>query len=79
MDYSSLARKYGTPLYVYDFNEIQKNFIALKEAFAARKSLVCFAIKANSNLSVLKFLSAQRAIRSYFRASASKTASSSLR
>ena len=57
MDYSSLACKYGTPLYVYDFNEIQKNFIALKEAFAARKSLVCFAIKANSNLSVLKFLS----------------------
>ena len=57
MDYSSLARKYGTPLYVYDFNEIEKNFIALKEAFAARKSLVCFAIKANSNLSVLKFLS----------------------
>ncbi|MFR8441032.1 MAG: diaminopimelate decarboxylase [Campylobacter sp.] len=57
MDYSSLARKYGTPLYVYDFNEIQKNFITLKEAFAARKSLVCFAIKASSNLSILKFLS----------------------
>ena len=57
MDYSSLARKYGTPLYVYDFNEIQKNFIALKEAFVARKSLVCFAIKASSNLSILKFLS----------------------
>nr|WP_314441028.1 diaminopimelate decarboxylase [uncultured Campylobacter sp.] len=57
MDYSSLARKYGTPLYVYDFNEIQKNFIALKEAFAACKSLVCFAIKASSNLSILKFLS----------------------
>ena len=57
MDYSSLACKYGTPLYVYDFNEIQKNFIALKEAFAARKSLVCFAIKASSNLSILKFLS----------------------
>ena len=57
MDYSSLARKYGTPLYVYDFNEIQKNFTALKEAFAARKSLVCFAIKASSNLSILKFLS----------------------
>jgi len=57
MDYSSLARKYGTPLYIYDFKEIQKNFIALKEAFAARKSLVCFAIKASSNLSILKFLS----------------------
>ena len=57
MDYSSLACKYGTPLYVYDFNEIEKNFIALKEAFAARKSLVCFAIKASSNLSILKFLS----------------------
>lgn len=57
MDYSSLARKYGTPLYIYDFNEIRKNFITLKEAFAARKSLVCFAIKASSNLSILKFLS----------------------
>jgi len=54
--YKDLANKYGTPLYVYDFNHIEKQFIKLKEAFKARKSLVCYAVKANSNLSVLKHL-----------------------
>jgi len=56
MQYRELANKYGTPLYVYDFNHIEKQFIKLKEAFKARKSLVCYAVKANSNLSVLKHL-----------------------
>ena len=56
MQYRELANKYGTPLYVYDFNHIEKQFIKLKEAFKARKSLVCYAVKANSNLSVLKYL-----------------------
>jgi diaminopimelate decarboxylase len=54
--YKELANKYGTPLYLYDFNQIEKQFIELKEAFKARKSLVCYAVKANSNLSVLKHL-----------------------
>lgn len=57
IDFSTLAQKYGTPLYVYDFDIISQKFIALKEAFKARKSLVCFAVKANSNLSVLKHIS----------------------
>lgn len=56
MDYKILATKYGTPLYIYDFDYIKSRYLALKNAFSARKSLVCFAVKANSNLSVLKFL-----------------------
>ncbi|MDD3341943.1 MAG: diaminopimelate decarboxylase [Sulfurospirillaceae bacterium] len=56
VDFSTLAQKYGTPLYVYDFDAITEQFTALKEAFKARKSLVCFAVKANSNLSVLKHI-----------------------
>ncbi len=44
MQYRELANKYGTPLYVYDFNHIEKQFIKLKEAFKARKSLVCYAV-----------------------------------
>jgi diaminopimelate decarboxylase len=56
MKYEELSNKYGTPLYVYDFNHIEKQFTKLKEAFKARKSLVCYAVKANSNLSVLKHL-----------------------
>ena len=55
-DFSALARTYGTPLYVYDFDTISKQFTTLKEAFKARKSLICFAVKANSNLSVLKHM-----------------------
>lgn len=56
MDFKELASKYKTPLYVYDFNYIKERYEALKNAFYARKSLVCYAVKANSNLSVLKFL-----------------------
>lgn len=56
MDYARLAAKYGTPLYVYDFDYIGKRYSDLKNAFLARKSLISFAVKANSNLSVLKFL-----------------------
>ena len=56
MDYKILATKYGTPLYIYDFDYIKSRYLALKNAFSARKSLICFAGKANSNLSVLKFL-----------------------
>lgn len=56
MDFSSLAREYGTPLYVYDFDHIKARFLALKEAFSGRKSLIAYALKANSNLSVVQHL-----------------------
>ena len=56
MDYRKLAQKYDTPLYVYDFNEVAKNYEAIKEAFKAKKSLIAYAVKANSNLSLLKLL-----------------------
>jgi len=54
MDFNKLAKAYGTPLYVYDFNYIDKRFNELKGAFKARKSIIFYAVKANSNLSVLK-------------------------
>ncbi|AII14156.1 diaminopimelate decarboxylase [Campylobacter iguaniorum] len=56
MDYSLLAKKYNTPLYVYDFDYIQAQYNKIKKEFQARKSLVCYALKANSNLSLLKFM-----------------------
>lgn len=56
MDFKNLASKYDTPLYVYDFDFIQERFNELKEAFKARKSLICYALKANSNLSLLKHM-----------------------
>lgn len=55
-NYENLAKTYKTPLYIYDFNKIKNNYLDLKEAFRARKSLICYAVKANSNLSILKLL-----------------------
>ena len=54
MDFKALAQKYNTPLYVYDFNHFEKQFLELKKAFKARKSIIAYAVKANSNLSVIK-------------------------
>ena len=56
IDFTGLAAKYGTPLYVYDFDRIAERYQSLKKAFSGRKSLICYAVKANSNLSVLSHL-----------------------
>lgn len=56
MDLTSLAQSYGTPLYVYDFNQVKENFLAFSKVFSGRKFLLCYALKANSNLSLLRFL-----------------------
>ncbi len=54
MNFSVLAETYGTPLYVYNFDHFRARYEELKEAFSGRKSLICYAVKANSNLSVIK-------------------------
>jgi diaminopimelate decarboxylase len=54
IDFKKLADKYGTPLYVYDFNHFENQYNELKKAFKARKSIIAYAVKANSNLSVIK-------------------------
>ncbi len=56
IDFKQLSKKYGTPLYIYDFDKITESYNELKSAFKAKKSMICYAIKANSNLSVLKHM-----------------------
>ncbi|MFZ1074359.1 MAG: diaminopimelate decarboxylase [Verrucomicrobiia bacterium] len=52
----SLARKFGTPLYVYSQCTLTEHFRRLDAALAPLDHMVCFAMKANSNLSVLRTL-----------------------
>ncbi|MCX6075060.1 MAG: diaminopimelate decarboxylase [Campylobacterales bacterium] len=52
--FQSLADTYSTPLYLYDFDAMKEQFDTLKEAFRGRKSILAYAVKANSNLSVIK-------------------------
>jgi diaminopimelate decarboxylase len=56
IDFKKLANEYGTPLYVYDFDYMQSQYNELKDAFRGRKSIIAYAVKANSNLSVVKHL-----------------------
>ncbi|MFB2539401.1 MULTISPECIES: diaminopimelate decarboxylase [unclassified Acinetobacter] len=53
---NDLAKKFGTPLYVYSKAQFLKNFHAIDDAFAEIEHQVCFAVKSNSNLAVLNLL-----------------------
>jgi diaminopimelate decarboxylase len=52
----SLVRKFGTPLYVYSQRTLTHHFQKLNRALAPVDHLVCFAMKSNSNQSVLRTL-----------------------
>ncbi len=54
IDFKALAKEYKTPLYVYDFDYMTAQYNELKEAFRGRKSIIAYAVKANSNLSVVQ-------------------------
>jgi diaminopimelate decarboxylase len=51
-----LGKKYGTPLYVYSAEQILDRYRLFSEAFAHRDHLICYSVKANSNLSILRLL-----------------------
>ncbi len=57
-DLTLLAERYGTPLYVYSADLITSALAALRKAFAqaGREALICYSVKANSNLSILQLL-----------------------
>jgi diaminopimelate decarboxylase len=52
----ALAQKYGTPLYVYSADHILYRLGLFAEVFAGQRHLVCYAVKANSALAILKLL-----------------------
>ena len=52
----TLARKYGTPLYVYSQHTLTNHFQQLDRAMTGVEHLICFAVKSNSNLAVLRAL-----------------------
>lgn len=53
---SAVARRVGTPFYLYSSNTLVKHFRAFDSAFADVPHLVCFALKSNSNSAVLRLL-----------------------
>jgi len=51
-----IAERYGTPTYVYSRAALTEHFMAYQDALADRHHLICYAVKANSNLAVLNVL-----------------------
>lgn len=53
---TALAERFGTPCYVYSRATLERHWRAFDRAFRDRPHLICFAVKANSNLAVLNLL-----------------------
>lgn len=56
VDLTELAQQYGTPAYVYSRATIERHWQAFDAAMAGVDHLVCYAVKANSNLAVLNLM-----------------------
>ena len=53
---TDIAAQYGTPLYVYSRATIERHWHAFDQAAGSQKHLICYAVKANSNLAILNTL-----------------------
>ena len=56
---TKLAERYGTPLYIYSATTIRERFAAFDNAFRNVPHTICYSVKANSNLSILRLLARQ--------------------
>jgi len=59
VDLSLLAKKFGTPLYVYTENGIREKIRSLKKAFGSSLHLLAYAVKANPNAGILKIIKSE--------------------
>ena len=50
----SIAYKFGTPVYCYSFSQLKQNIINFKKSFQSFSPIICFSIKSNSNLNLLR-------------------------
>tara|TARA_Y100000591_G_scaffold163886_1_gene141427 strand:+ start:446 stop:1660 length:1215 start_codon:yes stop_codon:yes gene_type:complete len=50
----SLAKNFNTPLYCYSYKNLRENIENFKRAFKEIEPLICFSVKSNSNISLLK-------------------------
>ncbi|HHC74354.1 MAG TPA: diaminopimelate decarboxylase, partial [Thiothrix sp.] len=53
---ASLAKTFGTPAYIYSRATLERHWHAFDEAFGDQAHLICYAVKANSNLAILNLL-----------------------
>ena len=52
---TDIAAQHGTPAWIYSKQALSKHWQAFADALSGRKALICYAMKANPNLSILRF------------------------
>ena len=67
MNLEELAGRIGTPVYVYSEKTIRQNFRRLDQALQALDHMICYAVKASSNIAILSLLNKEGAARHCFR------------
>ncbi len=50
----SIAKKYGTPTYCYSYKQLKENITIFKKNFKSFSPLICFAVKSNTNLNLIR-------------------------
>ena len=50
----NIAKRFGTPFYCYSYYQLKKNIINFKKKFKSFSPLICFAIKSNTNVNLIK-------------------------
>ena len=51
---TDIAKKYGTPSYCYSFSRLKENIKFLKRSFRSFSPLICFAVKSNTNINIIR-------------------------
>jgi len=51
-----LTKKYKTPFYCYSLKQLKNNYSVFNNAFRKTKPLICFSVKSNSNIALLREL-----------------------
>ncbi|MDA9071332.1 diaminopimelate decarboxylase [Candidatus Pelagibacter sp.] len=51
---NSLAKKFGTPIYCYSYKQLKENIKNFKKNFKSFSPLICFAVKSNTNVSLIR-------------------------
>jgi len=54
VDFQRIAKKFGTPFYCYSYSKLSKNVNKFKENFKSFSPLICFAVKSNTNVNLIR-------------------------
>jgi len=49
-----IAKKFGTPVYCYSYNQLKENIAEFKKNFNSFSPLICFAVKSNTNINLIR-------------------------